>query len=198
MDIKEKVWIALIMVAILLVVGAGRLSYFPGDIAASRFIQRITPVSTGWPQWVTATAKYPLNLFLIVLSAGLSWWIAGWRAALLALASFAGMWILGKTLGPVVGRPRPSPELVHVAKELSGYSFPSISGLTYASTIGFIGVLFNRKKSGALRVTVIIGCSLLLLAGWVARISLGAHWPSDVILSYLMGFLWIYFLVRYI
>lgn len=197
MVLKEKAWIALFIVAVLLIIGAGCLPYFPGDVAMSRFIQWITPVSTGWAQLISATAKFPSDIFLIALTAGLSWWVAGWRAALLALASFVGMWVLGKALGPVIGRPRPSPELVHVVKKLSGYSFPSIFGLTYASTIGFIAVLFNRKASGVLRNIVIIICSLLLLAGWTARIALGAHWPSDVILSYMIGFLWVYFLVRY-
>lgn len=107
------------------------------------------------------------------------------------------MLVLGKALGPVIGRPRPSPELVHVVKKLSGYSFPSIFSLTYASTIGFIPVLFNRKASGVLRITVILISSLLLLAGWIARIALGTHWPSDVILYYMIGFLWVFFLVRY-
>jgi membrane-associated phospholipid phosphatase len=197
MDLKEKTWIALSVVTVLVVIGASYLSYFPGDVAVTRFVQWITPESTGWAHWISSTAKFPWYLFLIVLTVGLSWWSAGWRAALLALASFAGMWLLGKVLGPVIGRPRPSPQLVHVADKLSGYSFPSIFGLTYASTIGFLAVLFNRKASGVLRTTVVILCGLLLLVGWAARIALGAHWPSDVILSYSIGMLWAYFLIRF-
>jgi membrane-associated phospholipid phosphatase len=115
-----------------------------------------------------------------------------------ALASFAGMWVIGMWLGPLVARPRPSPDLVNVAEKLSGYSFPSIFGLTYASTIGFLAVLFNRKASGVLRITVVIVCCVLLLIGWAGRIVLGAHWASDVILSYLIGLLWAYFLIRFV
>jgi len=48
------------------------------------------------------------------------------------------MWVLGKWLGPWVARPRPSPDLVYVAEKLSGYSFPSLFALTYASTIRFL------------------------------------------------------------
>jgi membrane-associated phospholipid phosphatase len=197
MILKERVWIALMILMVLLIIGAGYFSYFPGDVAVARFVQWIAPKSAGWAHWISSTAKFPWNLILIALTVGLSWWRAGWRAALLALASFAGMWVLGKALGPVIGRPRPSPDLVHVADKLSGYSFPSIFGLVYASTFGFLAVLFNRKASGVLRVTVVILCSLLLLVGWAARISLGAHWPSDVILSYLIGILWAYFLIRF-
>lgn len=195
MTLMEKAWVVLFMIVVLLVIGAKFLSYFPGDVAVARFIQGITPASTEWANLVSSTAKPPWNLFLIALTVGLSWWIGGWRAALLALASFAGMWILGKVLGPVIERPRPSSTLIHVAGKFSGYSFPSIFGLTYASTIGFLAILFNRRSSGILRMTAIILCSLFLFIGWVARISLGAHWPSDVILSYLIGLLWAYFLI---
>lgn len=195
MVLKEKVWVALFFVAVLLVIGARYLWYFPGDVAVARFVQWITPASPGWAQWISSTAKFPWNLVLVALTVGISWRLAGWRAALLALASFAGMWTLGKWLGPLIARPRPSPDLIQVAEKLSGYSFPSIFGLTYASTIGFLAALFNRKASGVLRITVIILCTLLLLVGWAARIALGAHWPSDVILSYLIGMLWAYLLI---
>jgi len=198
MVLKEKAWMALCVLTVLLIIGARYSPYFPSDVAVARFVQWITSASTAWAQWISSTAKFPRNLFLLAITAGLSWKLAGWRAAVLALASFAGMWVLGMWLGPLVARPRPSPNLVHVAEKLSGYSFPSIFGLSYASTIGFLAVLFTRKASGALRIIAIVICCLLLLAGWAARISLGAHWPSDVILSYLIGMLWAALLIRFV
>ncbi|MFO7737475.1 MAG: phosphatase PAP2 family protein [Desulfatiglandaceae bacterium] len=197
MILKVKVWITLFVVTGLLIIGARYVSYFPGDVAVARFVQWITLESTAWAQRISSTAKSPWNLFLIGVTGGLSWWLAGWRAILLALAGFAGMWLLGKALGPIIGRPRPSPDLVHVVDKLSGYSFPSIFGMTYASTIGFLAVLFNRKASGVLRISVITFCSLLLLVGGAARVGLGAYSPSDVILSYLVAMLWAYFLIRF-
>ena len=188
----------LLAAALLLTVGAKYSPYFPGDVAVTRFVQWITPASTGWAQWISSTAKFPWNLVLLAVTVGLSWKLAGWRAALLALASFGGMWVLGKWLGPLVARPRPSPDLVHVAEKLSGYSFPSLFALTYASTIGFLAVLFARKTAGTLRAAVVLACGVLLLIGSVARIALGAHWPSDVILSYLIGLLWSGLLVRFV
>ncbi|MBI4774691.1 MAG: phosphatase PAP2 family protein [Deltaproteobacteria bacterium] len=197
-DLEEKAWIGLIAVTVLLIVGARYLPYFPGDLAVARFVQWITPASTGWAEWISSTAKFPLNLVLLTLTIGFSWWLAGRHAALLAMVSFAGMWVLGIGLGPLLARPRPSPDLIHVAGNLSGYSFPSIFGLTYASTIGYLGLLLTRKASGILRRTAVIACGLSLLVGWAARIALGAHWPSDVIMSYLIGFLWAYFLIRFV
>jgi membrane-associated phospholipid phosphatase len=197
MVLKEKAWMALSAVAVILTIGVSYSAYFPGDVAVTRLVQWITPASTGWAQWISLTAKFPWNLALLAVTIGISWWLAGWRAALLALACFAGMWVLGKWLGPLVARPRPSPNLIHVADKLSGYSFPSIFALTYASTIGFLMVLFTEKGTGALRITAIAICCVLLLIGLAARSALGAHWPSDVALSYLIGLLWAYFLIRF-
>jgi membrane-associated phospholipid phosphatase len=44
----------------------------------------------------------------------------------------------------------------------------------------------------------VIVCSTLLVVGWVARVELAAHWPSDVAISYLIGLLWVTLLVRFI
>jgi len=197
MDRKEKVWIALFVVAVLLIIGAKYLPYFPGDVTVARFVQWIVPASTGWAHGISSTAKFPWNLVLLALTFALSWKLSGWRGALLALASFAGMWVLGMWLGPLVARPRPSVDLVHVAEKLFGYSFPSIFGLTYSSTIGFLAVLSARKASGPLRLGVVLICCILLLIGLAARVALGAHWPSDVLLSYLMGLLWADLVIRF-
>jgi undecaprenyl-diphosphatase len=195
---KYAVWVGLFIIAGLVTLAIKYYAYFPGDMAVTRFVQWVTPPSTGWAQWISSTAKFPWNMVLLAVTVGLSWKLAGWRAALLALASFGGMWVLGKWFGPLVARPRPSPDLVHVAEKLSGYSFPSLFALTYASTIGFLAVLFARKTAGTLRAAVVLACGVLLLMGWVARIALGAHWPSDVILSYLIGLLWSGLLVRFV
>jgi membrane-associated phospholipid phosphatase len=198
MMLKEKIWIALLAVSVILVIWAGYASHFPGDVSIALFVQGITSPAPEWAKWITTTAKFPWNFVILCITVLLSWRLAGWRAALLALACFAGMWVVGKGLGPLVARLRPSPDLIHVAKKLSGYSFPSGFALTYASTIGFLAVLFGQQTSGFLRAAAIAVCSALLAIGWAARVALGAHWPSDVLLSYLIGLLWACFLVRFL
>jgi membrane-associated phospholipid phosphatase len=54
------------------------------------------------------------------------------------------------------------------------------------------------KGSGLQRTVLLIGGGALLLLGGVARVALGAHWPSDVIISYYLGLLWAAFLIRLI
>jgi membrane-associated phospholipid phosphatase len=40
-------------------------------------------------------------------------------------------------------------------------------------------------------------CAILLILGFVARVALAAHWPSDVIISYYLGVLWAAFIIRF-
>ncbi|MEW6666347.1 MAG: phosphatase PAP2 family protein [Thermodesulfobacteriota bacterium] len=195
---NEQIWFALFVLAVSLTLAAARWTYFPGDVSATRFVQWFTPQSTDWAQWISSTAKFPWILILLAVTVGLSWKLGGWRAALLAVGSFAGMWVLGRHLGPLIARPRPSPDLVRVAEKLSGYSFPSIFALNYASTVGFLAVLFARKSTGTLRAWGIPVCSVLLTVGLTARVALAAHWTSDVALSYLIGLLWAALLICFL
>ncbi|MGH9936139.1 MAG: phosphatase PAP2 family protein [Blastocatellia bacterium] len=194
-------WDIALIAALLLSALASRFAYFPGDVEITRFLQSLLPRDLGWAQVITNTARSPWNFALLVLTGGVSWALAGWRAAALAIASFAVMLALGPWMQNLIERPRPSPTLVRVAGASSGYSFPSIFALTYASTFGYLLLLARAERpasSGGLGRFVTISCSSLLIIGGVARIVLGAHWPSDVLAGYLIGFVWAALLIRLI
>jgi membrane-associated phospholipid phosphatase len=195
---KDVVWVIFAALAVFLIILLKYFPYLPGDVSCTRLIQSLLPESQRWAQLISSTAKMPWILVLIGLTFILSWVIAGWRAGLLSLVSFMGLWLLGPWLGPVIAQPRPSPELVHVAESNAGSAFPSIFAFNYISTVGFVAVLAAAKASGRIRLTLLIICISLLVIGWIARVALAAHWPSDVGISYLVGILWVTLLVRFI
>lgn len=194
------VWIALFIIAALVTLAMKYYPYFPGDVAVEKWVQSLVPANLNWAQVVSRTAESPWIFLILAVISALSWVLSGWRAALLSILSLAGMLALGSWLGlgPVIGRPRPSPELVRVLKPLHGFSFPSLFALRYAATFGFLAVLAaSLKRSGAFRPVLLTVCGAFLILGFLARVALAAHWPSDVIICYLIAFLWASLLVHF-
>jgi len=195
---KDIIWLVLLVAAVLLVLAEKYLPYLPGDVAAARFAQSILPESKGWAKWLSSTAEMPWVLALVAITMCISWRLAGWRAALLSLLSIVALSLLGVWLGQMVAQPRPSPQLVQVTGSPSGSAFPSIFALRYASTVGFLAALAIFRTSGSTRWMTLLVCTCLLIAGMLARLALGAHWPSGIGLSYLIGFLWVALLIRFV
>ena len=193
---NRVIWIGLFIIAALATLAAKYYPYFPGDVAVARWVQSLVPPNLNWAAAVSRTGDFPWVLLILALILTLSWALAGWRAAALSMISLVGMLALGKWLGPVIGRPRPSSELVQVFRPLSGFGFPSLSALRFAATFGFLAILAAVKSSGWRRACLLLGCGALLILAGMARIALGAHWPSDVILSYYLGLLWSACLIR--
>jgi membrane-associated phospholipid phosphatase len=55
-----------------------------------------------------------------------------------------------------------------------------------------LAILAARAKSSAWRWPLLVGSLVLIAAGCVARVALGAHWPSDVILTVAISLGWIW------
>ncbi|MEW6110594.1 MAG: phosphatase PAP2 family protein [Thermodesulfobacteriota bacterium] len=195
---KEAIWLFLLVLSVGMTICLKYLPYLPGDVATTRLMQSMLPESKHWAQVISSTAKVPWIWGLIAVTFVISWMIAGWRASLLSVVAFIGLWLLGKWLSPVIAQPRPSPELARVAEAASGYAFPSIFAFNYIATVGFVAVLAAAKASGNLRWVLLVVCISLLVIGGIARIALAAHWPSDVAVSYLIGFLWVTLLIRFV
>jgi membrane-associated phospholipid phosphatase len=191
----DQVLLLMTLVAIALVAAAARVPHWPGDIALTRFLQESSP-DTAWAETVTKSASPPWSFGLAAFAAAIAWWLAGWRAALVVALSFGSLWWIGDWVKPFIGRPRPSPTLVDVTGSPRGYSFPSTFALTYAATVGAVALVsaFWSRKRGRRAIAAV--CVALLVVGGLARIALGAHWPSDVLASYLVGLVWSAMLLR--
>jgi membrane-associated phospholipid phosphatase len=184
-------WPALLILApvnVALIVGAARLPYLPGDVQFARFVQSTVGLPVGLAQWITTTAQAPWCFVLLGLTLFACWVIGGWRAALVSIALFFGLWVFGIWLSPIAAQPRPSPQLIRVVGHPKGYAFPSIFGLIYVATFGYLGVVAAfGSRSALLRGTIVSATALVLIIGAIARIVLGAHWPSDLWNAYLVG-----------
>ncbi len=179
------------LVSALLCVAATHHPYFPTDVALTRVVQAALAGPTGWAAWITATADKPGCFLLLAITVVLALIISGWRAALLSIPIFFGLWGFGVWLSPIAAQPRPSAELIAVVGHPKGYAFPSLFGLIYVATFGYVGALALARLRGPMRWAVAIPAAGALLIGAAARIVLGAHWPSDLWVAYLIGLVWI-------
>ena len=111
-------------------------------------------------------------------------------AALLAPA-------VNPALKELAARPRPDPALALV--EETGYAFPSGHAVLVAAFFGALIVLLGRWRylegRPMLRLTAQGALLLLLLGVGASRVWLGVHWPSDVIVGFLFGALYLAALV---
>lgn len=108
------------------------------------------------------------------------------------LASFLFLAALARILSGVVkwlvDRPRPTDALVDVSYYLDGPSFPSGHVLGTTLFLGFLcyscSYLFPHRP---LRLGVQALCLTAIALMGIARMELGAHWPTDVLGGYLIA-----------
>jgi membrane-associated phospholipid phosphatase len=123
---------------------------------------------------------------------------ARWRRPLLALSfplAYAGSKLLTHVGWAAWERARPTFVADGVAS-LGAHAFPSGHVMNVLAVYGLLTYLWiERSESWAERV--VAGVSLLALVGAVgiARLRLGAHWPSDILAGAVLGATWLAVLV---
>ena len=181
---------------------------WPGELEFSRAVQSIHY----WP-WLLSSLMFFSSLNNIPPSiAAIVIWVVGmallrWfrQAIFLALTVGVGNSI-NLLIGDLVGRPRPSPKLLHVDTLLKYNSFPS--GHTEHDVVfyGFLLYLSFTKPVRTWRYRwfllplQIFAITAILAIGY-SRVLEGEHWLSDVLAGYLSGALWLFlfiFLYRWV
>jgi len=115
------------------------------------------------------------------------WWRTGRREAVMILA--AGLLnFVNAPLKLLIGRPRPSPDLIEVFAVESDKSFPSGHAFYAITIFGFLAyIIFVNLKKSILRTILLAAFTALILLIGVSRVYLGVHWPSDILGGYLIG-----------
>ncbi|MFO0845717.1 MAG: phosphatase PAP2 family protein [Gemmataceae bacterium] len=190
-------WIAcavgLGLVAVMTVAVAQNESpYFNWDLRVSQAVQSTS--SPGVERLMRAVSLAGDNLFLSGALVGLaSLGLVALRARREA-AFLLGVVLVGQGLKVglknLIGRPRPSADVVNVLLEdvKEVYSFPSGHTVHYVVFFGFLCYLtFSLVKIPWLRWPLLTLFGGLVVLVGVARVYLGAHWVSDVVGGYLLG-----------
>lgn len=188
----------LVLTALGLTVAADLTNRLPGDLALERWVQTGLPgsVAAGLSSlvaWISAA------IFVAFGGAGGLVLIARRRlveaASLVAAAATSVCVPIGKA---VIDRPRPPQDLVNVLPRDDTGSYPS-GHVFLAVTI--LGALFvyapsicggHRRLTLALRVVL----AFVIVDVGLSRIYRGAHWPSDVVGTYLIAGLALYSAIR--
>ena len=120
--------------------------------------------------------------------------IKRYKAALMLFISGVGSVLISESIKFLIHRPRPDPLLIEqLDKFTRADSFPSGHVLFAIGVYGFL--LFftftELKERLLLRKVLLVIFSLPVLLMGLSRIYVGAHWFSDVLGAYLIGFVWL-------
>lgn len=108
--------------------------------------------------------------------------------ALMVLASIASL--LDNVLKSVVGRERPTADLVNIVTPAGGYSYPS-GHATFFTWISFmLAFTFAPRLSSRWRWVPWVLAAIVIVLTCLARVWAGDHWPSDVAGGFLLGLAW--------
>lgn len=108
-----------------------------------------------------------------------------WRVGAAAAASLLLADLIAHNLKQVIGRPRPSGDLT-VWPEIQGWAMPSTHAAATSALAMAVFLAVNwesartRRTAGAALTAVVVfigGCMVYL----------GAHWPTDVLVGWLLG-----------
>lgn len=165
------------------------------DLVLTEAIQRINlPMFEQLMRILTQLGYPTLGAVATLIFALIIGYKTSWRTGLLIIFSSAGAYLISEVVKNLINRPRPdNPLIFKLDSQITTSSFPSGHVLHYLGLYGFLFFLsYVNIQNPRLRLA---SCSLLaavIFFGGLSRIYLGAHWFSDVVGSYLIGFVWLY------
>jgi undecaprenyl-diphosphatase len=201
---KNSYWFEIILVTLIvsftiLTIFAKNYLYFPFDLVITQVIQLISvPFFKEIMLGITSLGYVNQGAVLICMFALIIFLLGKSKESLMLIISSTGAVLLSLVFKLIVARPRPDPSLIH---QLSAYqsadSFPSGHVLFFMGFFGYLLYLAHiYLYKGSIKIiteTILIG--LIILMG-ISRIYVGAHWFSDTLGAYLIGSVWLLFIVK--
>ena len=124
------------VVTILIGLGVWMEPYFAGDVALTRAFQAAAPNPGWWATPISRLAPAPAKYYVMVIALVLSYVVAGWRGLVIAGGFVALEQYGAESTKAIFGRPRPSRELIAVAGNPTGFTFPSTTITFFCVTFG--------------------------------------------------------------
>jgi len=163
----------------------------PFDLATTNELQEITDTPfLGLMVFISAFGYMPWSAVTVGAGVVVVGVLLGWKDGAYLLLLTVIQAVANQLIKTAVGRARPLDTLVNVFVPVAGNSFPSGHVMFYTVFFGFLFFLaWTRLPHSFWRVLLMALTGGLILLIGPSRMYLGAHWLSDVIAAYLLGFI---------
>jgi membrane-associated phospholipid phosphatase len=161
---------------------------FPGDLWLAERLQDIDSTALARVLDVTEDLGDDPIVIAIWIAAGVAFALIGGLRVGLLFALAGALRMLNPLLKELVGRPRPSADLLDFSEQPSTLSFPSGHSATALILFGLIFYFFGvYVRNTVARLAIQAGCVWMIVVVGIERVYAGAHWPSDVLGGYWYG-----------
>jgi undecaprenyl-diphosphatase len=195
----RKISLVMLIVALIMLIALAFLVHYHSIFRLDVFLSRDLQLEGDTPErrslifhflvFISYFGKPVISAILVVGSALVFWLLKYYRETVFCLLTPLAAGI-NAAVKIIVDRPRPSQQLVQILDRELDPSFPSGHVVFYTVFFGFIFVtMFVIKKIPFwLRMIVAAICFGMIVAISISRVYLGAHWFSDILGGYLLGF----------
>jgi membrane-associated phospholipid phosphatase len=170
--------------------------HFAGDVPLTRAFQAAAPNPGWWATPISRLAPAPAKYYVMVITLAAAYVLAGWRGLAMVGAFIALEQYGAESTKAWFKRPRPSRDLIAVTGNPGGFTFPSTTITFFSVTFGAVAVLAALRRKAPARWPIFAVASMMLALGCAARVALGAHWPSDVLLTSVICLSWVWATAR--
>lgn len=161
---------------------------FPADVWLAHRLQDIdSEVFSRLLNGTSDLVQVPLVALVTLLVAVAFYLLAGWQPTMLAFLTL-GARPINSIVKEIVGRPRPSPDLVEFGSQPDDPSFPSghaDNAMILFGMIIYLAAMYIPDRR--LRYPVQAVSLWVIIVTGLERVYAGHHWPSDVLGGFLLG-----------